>query len=149
MASLKIRSTGYSVEYPYAPSILRALSAIRDAANGVTVRVVTVAGATGARGGYIDPEDARQKIIQAVGAADTEGSIAALEIVLKVDSSPPVFNDRLIGTGCRVWLIRHGVDNFGALERPAPKRSPTFIDPDCSANRRLLAAILGLRNAGV
>ena len=66
---------------------------------------------------------------------------------MKTDTDPPVFRDRLLACGGRCWGIRHGIDDIAALGFDPKKRSPTFLDPDCPANRRLLGAILNLKPA--
>src|SRR5207249_4788248 len=58
------------------------------------IRLVTVAGDTGAGAGYVDPRLARAAVERAVRSADTLGSIHQLSVDLKQDSDPPVFRDR-------------------------------------------------------
>lgn len=113
----------------------------------VDLEVISVGGGTGARSGFVDPAKARSAISKAIQGIPSSKVIANLQITLKVEDDPPVFQDRLLACGGRCWGIRHGIDSIGALALPPNKRSPTYIDPDSLANRRLLSTILNLKNA--
>ena len=112
------------------------------------VKVVTQAGASGARGGWIDPTAAREAIEKGVRREDAKSAIGSLQIVLKEETNPPIFRDRLLASDRRVWGIRHGFDDISNLAGSAARRSPTFFDPDSTANRELLREILTLPDAG-
>ena len=111
------------------------------------VRIVTQAGGTGAAAGYVDPTAARDAIEKAIRAVDVGKAVGRLTVLLKQKSTPPIFKDRLLASGRRVWGVRHGFDDVGKLSGAPARRGPTFIDPDCDANRELLHEILALPDA--
>jgi hypothetical protein len=108
------------------------------------VHIISEAGNSGGRAGYIDPAKAERNIRAAIASADRDKLISGLTVELKQESEPPVFRDRLVACDGRCWAIRHGVDDFGRLFDAKGLRSPTFIDPDCPATRRLLGLIQAL-----
>ena len=111
------------------------------------VKIITQGGATGAAAGYIDPNDARDLIQRTIRSMDASGAIERLEMRLKSEANPPIFMDRLLASGRRVWGIRHGFDHIGNLACAPNRRSPTFIDADCGSNRELLRCIRALPEA--
>jgi len=88
------------------------------------VEIVSVAGGSGARAGFIDPGVARIAITNAMTQLGTLSKLGGLTITLKQDDDPQVFNDRLLVCGTRAWGIHHGFDDLGKL-LPARPGSPT------------------------
>jgi hypothetical protein len=94
--------------------------------------VVTVAGGSGARGGFIDPTILRTAINTAAANLGLYREVGKLRITVKSDGEPPVFNYRLMSCGGRVWGLQHGLDDFGRLVKETDRR-PTILDPSSDA----------------
>lgn len=119
----------------------------RDAGSAAPeIDVVTLAGNVPGTG-YVDPAKAERAIRGAIGRVDPSGDVSRLSVTLKADTDPAIFRDRLFACGGRCWGIRHGVDDLGHLKLEPAKRSPTYLDPDTVANRRLLSSIQNLNTA--
>jgi len=109
--------------------------------------ILTAAGDTGARGGFINPTEAKARIevvFQRLAGALGLGSIT---IAAKKQATPKIFRDRFLEAGGRCWGIRHSLDDFARLRTNSANKSPTFIDPHSEANRGLLSEILMLADA--
>ena len=107
------------------------------------VTIVTVAGATSARGGYINPPDVRLAIEDAWAELGIDKSVAKLSIELKKDRTPGIFNYRFIKAMGRVWALEHGVDDLGNLFATGDRR-PTVINPNSDAHASICSDLLNL-----
>ena len=114
---------------------------------GLTIQVVSVAGAVGAASGYIHPKAAETAIRNAVSRLDTKGNIGTLDISLKADARQALINDRFIAGMGRCFGIQHGIDDLGNLMLSASNRRRTSLTPDCPDHRDLLTEIQALRPA--
>ena len=112
-----------------------------------TLHLVSIAGTMGAAGGYVNHALADPAIRAAVQRADRYGSVGKLQLSLKVDSQPPIANDRFIAGMSRCFGVHHGLDDLGKLGFAEDKRRPTSLSPDCQHHRELLAAIRRLDDA--
>lgn len=116
------------------------------------VEIVSVAGGSGARAGFIDPVAARTAITNAMTQLGTLSKLGGLTITLKQDDDPQVFNDRLLVCGTRVWGIHHGFDDLGKLlptrpGSPTSRLRPTRIEPSSDALATTYRDIRALRDA--
>jgi hypothetical protein len=110
------------------------------------IKIVTIAGDSGARMGYLDPDEIRHNIVSATKNLDRSELIGKLQIELKQDGDPQIFNDRLLVSHGRVWGVHHGLDDLGKLGSQANKR-PTMVDPHSDARHTVFRDILSLRSA--
>lgn len=122
------------------------------ASASLEVEIVSVAGGSGARAGFIDPVAARSAITSAMTQLGTLSKIRGLTITLKQDGDPQVFNDRLLVCGTRAWGIHHGFDDLGKLElvdrlSRKPQLRPTRIEPASDALATTFRDIQALRDA--
>ena len=131
----------------FARGVVVIAESARVSGKSAEIEVISVAGMAGARSGYIDPVGARSAIEKAIRNVDNLGCIGNLQVTLKIDNDPPIFRDRFLAAGDRCWGVRHGFDDIGAHSFDPQNRSPTYIDPDCSANRNLLSLIKNLKDA--
>ena len=98
--------------------------------------VVTGAGDTGATRGYIDAEKARATIQAALA-----GIGARVKVVLKQDSSPPVFHARFLRAKGRCIKIDPGIDGLAA---GGSRCSCLLIDPPSRAANAMASQIMRL-----
>lgn len=119
------------------------------AAGTLDVEIVSVAGGSGSRAGFIDPATTRTTIVNAMRQLDSGRKIGELTITLKQDGEPQVFNDRVLTCGTRAWGIHHGFDDLGKLGNVTPnnRRRPTRIEPASDALATTFRDILALRDA--
>lgn len=108
------------------------------------IEIVTVAGRTGAKGGYIDPKAVRSNIDSAIRQTSILKHSRSPIITLKQDAEPSVFNDRLLRCRARTWGIHHGLDYFGDLRTEAPAR-PTMLDLSSDARDSVYRDIKSLK----
>jgi hypothetical protein len=97
----------------------------------LSLEIVTVAGSTGAKSGYLDPSETERCIMDELMKLDASKCIGHLKITLKRDEYPSIFNDRLLYGARRAWAVHHGFDDFGRLSANSRSRGmrPTRIDP--------------------
>ena len=116
-----------------------------SAGQSASVEIITEGGQTS--GGFVNPKTARLAIEDAIRVEDRQNVVGNIVVCFKRDSQPEIFLERYIGAGNRCWCIKHGIDFIGGLFERPKHRKATFIDPDCDANRQVLAQIRDLRDA--
>lgn len=109
----------------------------------LNIEVVTVAGQSGARGGFIDQNHLRAAFEAAKQRLGLHESAGQMTLTLKRDDDPSIFNYRLLVCGGRTWGLEHGLDDFGKLTN-ATKRRPTVIDPSSEARASIFRDYQGL-----
>ena len=109
-----------------------------------SIHLFSVAGHTGASGGYIDPNATEKIIRKAVSRFDSRGNVGNLHMSLKADDDPPIAKDRFVSALGRCFGVQHGIDDIGRLIMPKSRPSPTSFIPDCQDYRDLLTEIKGL-----
>lgn len=112
-----------------------------------TVHLLSVAGGTGASGGYIEPSMTEKTIRKLVQRLDSKRAIGELRVSLKRDKVPPVARDRFLSAMGRCFGIQHGIDDIGKLDVPQIARGPTSLIPDCQDYRTLFTEINSLPSA--
>ena len=112
-----------------------------------TVHLLSVAGGTGASGGYVEPSMAEKTIRKLVQRLDSNRAIGELRISLKLDKIPPIARDRFLSAMGRCFGVQHGIDDIGKLDLPKKRRGPTSLIPDCQDYRDLFTEIKALPSA--
>lgn len=107
----------------------------------LNVKVITAAGMTGARAGYIEPRNTEANILSMLNREDSQRILGQIVVALKQDGNPKLFRDRFMEVQGRCWGIRHSLEDIGQLAGPLKRRTPTLIDPHSEANRMLMAEI--------
>lgn len=102
--------------------------------------VVTAAGETGARGGYIDPIKVRTAIDEALSDIG-----ATVKTVIKQDSSPPTFHARFLRAKGRCIKVDPGIDG---LAHGGKHCACLLIDPPCRADNAMAGEVMRLPELG-
>lgn len=122
------------------------------AGDGVlAIELLTVAGDTGGRAGFVSRAEAVAAIRDEWNRTPRACREKAFDIILKQDSAPQIFNDRLICDGERVWGLQHGLDDLGRLPRSDAaahriRLRPTMLDSPSSARGTVYRDLRALRD---